>query len=95
MKYTAVQCRLPYLYLIYCTFVQILRTKYGVYEVAPESSSITALMASVIHYAAVNQREQHRLLADADKIAKVREQDRSLQFQSCVPNSGIASWYQR
>ena len=27
-------------------------------------------MASVIHYAATNQREQHRLLADADKIAK-------------------------
>ena len=50
---------------------QVLRTKYGVYEVAPESSSITALMANVIHYAAVNQREQHRLLADADKIAKV------------------------
>ena len=52
-------------------FAQVLRTKYGVYEVAPESSSITSLMSSVIHYAAVNQREQHRLLADADKIAKV------------------------
>lgn len=37
---------------------------------APESSSVTATMASVIHYAGVNQREQHRLLADADKIAK-------------------------
>lgn len=48
----------------------ILRTKYGVYEVAPDSSSVTVLMASVIHYAAINQREQHRLLADADKIAK-------------------------
>jgi hypothetical protein len=52
-------------------FEQVLRTKYGVYEVAPETSSITALMSNVIHYAAVNQREQHRLLADADKIAKV------------------------
>lgn len=31
---------------------------------------MTVLMASVIHYAATNQREQHRLLADADKIAK-------------------------
>lgn len=49
---------------------QILRTKYGVYEVAQESTSVTALMSSVIHYAAVNQREQHRLLSDADKIAK-------------------------
>lgn len=37
---------------------------------APDSSSVTVLMASVIHYAATNQREQHRLLADADKIAK-------------------------
>lgn len=27
-------------------------------------------MANVIHYAAVSQRDQHRLLADADKIAK-------------------------
>lgn len=50
--------------------LQVLRTKYGVYEVAPDSTSVTALMASVIHYAAQNQREQHRLLADADKIAK-------------------------
>ncbi|CAB9505372.1 sorting-associated protein 16 homolog [Seminavis robusta] len=49
---------------------EVLRTKYGVYEVAPDSTSVTALMASVIHYAALNQREQHRLLADADKIAK-------------------------
>jgi len=49
---------------------ETLRNKYGVYEVAPESSSVTVLMASVIHYAAVNQREQHRLLQDADKIAK-------------------------
>ena len=49
---------------------KVLRTKYGAYEVAPESSSVTATMASVIHFAAVNQREQHRLLADADKIAK-------------------------
>jgi len=47
-----------------------LRTKYGVYEVAPESSSITATIASVITYAAVLQREQHRLLADADKLGK-------------------------
>lgn len=49
---------------------EVLRTKYGGYEVAPESSSITALMSNVIHYAAINQREQHRLLQDADKIAK-------------------------
>lgn len=50
--------------------LQILRTKYGSFDVAPDSSSVTALMSSVLHYAAANQREQHRLLADADKIAK-------------------------
>lgn len=49
---------------------EVLRTKYGSFEVAPETSSVTATMTSVIHFAAVNQREQHRLLADADKIAK-------------------------
>jgi hypothetical protein len=48
----------------------VLRTKYGAHEVAPESSSVTATIASVLHFAAVNVREQHRLLADADKIGK-------------------------
>jgi hypothetical protein len=38
--------------------------------VAPESSSVTATIASVLRYAAINEREQHRLLTDADKIAK-------------------------
>jgi hypothetical protein len=48
----------------------VLRTKYGAYEVAPESSSVSATITSVINFAAVNVREQHRLLADADKIGK-------------------------
>jgi hypothetical protein len=48
----------------------VLRTKYGAHEVAPESSSVTATLTSVLHFAAVNVREQHRLLADADKIGK-------------------------
>jgi hypothetical protein len=38
--------------------------------VAPESSSVTATITSVLRYAAINEREQHRLLTDADKIAK-------------------------
>jgi len=49
---------------------EVLRTKYGASEVAPESSSVTATISSVIHFAATNVREQHRLLADADKIGK-------------------------
>jgi hypothetical protein len=38
--------------------------------VAPESSSVTATISSVLEYAAINEREKHRLLTDADKIAK-------------------------
>lgn len=37
---------------------------------SPESSSVTATITSVINFAAVNVREQHRLLSDADKIGK-------------------------
>jgi hypothetical protein len=48
----------------------VLRTKYGAAEVAPESTSVTATIASVLKYATINEREQHRLLTDADKIAK-------------------------
>lgn len=36
----------------------------------PVSSSVTETIASVIFFAAANVREQHRLLADADKLAK-------------------------
>jgi vacuolar protein sorting-associated protein 16 len=49
---------------------EVLRTKYGSYDVAPESSSVTATIGSVLKFAAANPREQHRLLADADKIGK-------------------------
>jgi hypothetical protein len=49
---------------------EVLRTKYGSVEVAPSSSSVTATIASVIRFAATNVREQHRLLADADKLGK-------------------------
>jgi hypothetical protein len=48
----------------------VLRTKYGSVDVAPYSTSVTDTIVSVIRFAAVNRREQHRLLVDADKIAK-------------------------
>jgi vacuolar protein sorting-associated protein 16 len=49
---------------------EVLRTKYGVYEVAPETTSVAATISNVLRYAAVNVREQHRLLSDADKISR-------------------------
>jgi hypothetical protein len=49
---------------------EVLRNMYGSVEVAPESSSITATIASVLQFAASQPREQHRLLSDADKLAK-------------------------
>ena len=49
---------------------ELLRTKYGAYEVAPETSSVTATISSVIQFASTNVREQHRLLSDADKLGK-------------------------
>ena len=49
---------------------EVLRTKYGAMEVAPESSSVTATISSIIRYAAVNEREAHRLLSDADKVIR-------------------------
>jgi len=49
---------------------EVLRTKYSSPDVAPESSSVAATISSVLRYAAINEREKHRLLTDADKIAK-------------------------
>jgi vacuolar protein sorting-associated protein 16 len=49
---------------------EVLRTKYGSYDVAPESSSITATIGSVLKFAATNPREQHRLLSDVEKVGK-------------------------
>lgn len=48
----------------------MIRTKYGAAEVAPETTSVAETIASVLRYATINEREQHRLLTDADKIAK-------------------------
>ena len=49
---------------------EVLRTKYGSQQVAPESSSVIATITAVLHYASENDREAHRLVVDADKIGK-------------------------
>jgi hypothetical protein len=49
---------------------EVLRTKYGAAEVAPESSSVTSTVTSILRFAAMNEREQNRLLTDAEKVAK-------------------------
>jgi len=49
---------------------EVLRTKYGVSEVAPESTSVVDTISSILRYAAVNERESSRLLMDAEKVAK-------------------------
>lgn len=49
---------------------EVLRTKYGAAEVAPDSSSVIATITSILRYAAMNEREQNRLLTDAEKVAK-------------------------
>lgn len=49
---------------------EVLRTKYGVSEVAPECSSVVNTISSILRYAAVNEREASRLLTDAEKVAK-------------------------
>lgn len=49
---------------------EVLRNMYGSADVAPTSSSVTNTIASVLSFAAVQPREQHRLLSDAEKLAK-------------------------
>jgi hypothetical protein len=49
---------------------EILRKKYSAAEVAPETSSVVSTISSILRYAGTNEREQHRLLNDADKVAK-------------------------
>jgi hypothetical protein len=49
---------------------ELLRTKYGVSDVAPESSSVTSTIFSMIKYAGVNREHARRILSDAEKIAK-------------------------
>lgn len=47
-----------------------LRNNYNAYDVAPESSSITNTISSVIRYAGIKPREAHKLFADAERLAK-------------------------
>ena len=47
-----------------------LRNNYNSYDVAPESSSITNTISSVIRYAGTKPREAHKLFSDAERLAK-------------------------
>lgn len=49
---------------------EILRTKYSSSKVAPDSSSVIVTISAMLKFAGSNEREQHRLLNDADKVAK-------------------------
>ena len=49
---------------------EILRTKYASAAVAPPTSSVISTITSILTFAGANDREQHRLLNDADKVAK-------------------------
>jgi hypothetical protein len=51
---------------------ETLRAKYGSFDVAPVTSSVTTSIAAVLSYAAASQdqREKAQLLADAEKLAR-------------------------
>jgi vacuolar protein sorting-associated protein 16 len=49
---------------------EVVRTKYGTNDVLPAEASVSGLISSLLRHTATNVREQHRLLSDADKIAK-------------------------
>ena len=51
---------------------ETLRAKYGSFDVAPVTSSVTTSIAAVLCYAAASQdqREKSQLLADAEKLAR-------------------------
>ena len=85
------QCTDEYLELL--KDQEVIRTKYGSSEVAPPSTSVTATLVSVLHYAATHVCEQHRLLSDADKIAKkFRIPDRRLWHVKVKAFSESGQW---
>ena len=49
---------------------QVLRNKYGNQNIAPECSSVTSTMVSLIHHAAIDSQNADRLLNDTEKLAK-------------------------
>ena len=71
-------CACPYkinIILTNCSLIFIeetLRAKYGSFDVAPVTSSVTTSIAAVLSYAAASQdqREKTQLLADAEKLAR-------------------------
>jgi hypothetical protein len=72
---------------------EIVRTKYGTNDVLPADLSVIGLITSLLRYAAVNVREQHRLLTDADKIAKkFRVSERRLWHAKVRAFAGSGQW---
>jgi len=49
---------------------EVLRNKYGNQNIAPECSSVTSTMVSLIHHAAIDSQNADRLLNDTEKLAK-------------------------
>jgi vacuolar protein sorting-associated protein 16 len=72
---------------------EVLRTKYGASEVAPESSSVVNTITAIIRYAAVNERESTRLLMDAEKVAKkFRVPDKMLWYTKVRAFAETGQW---
>lgn len=57
-------------YLDLITDQEQLRKQYGTVDVAPPSSSVTSTITSILKYAATDPRSSHKLLQEADRIAK-------------------------
>lgn len=72
---------------------EILRTKYGSSEAAPESSSVVSTIYSILCYAGKSDRDKHRLINDADKVAKkFRVPEKMLWHQKVKAFSKTNQW---
>lgn len=72
---------------------EILRTKYGSSEAAPESSSVVSTIYSILCYAGKTDRDKHRLINDADKVAKkFRVPEKMLWHQKVKAFSKTNQW---
>ena len=49
---------------------EVLRTKYGSYDIAPDSTSLTSTINSLIRFAATRSRDENRIFADVEKLGK-------------------------
>ena len=50
--------------------IETVKTKYASIQMNVDGASIIGLISALIHAASSNEREQHRLLADVDKVAR-------------------------